>query len=112
QLGALGKRVFAEHLDRALIARQPQHGVERRGLARAIVADKPIDAAGRNVEIEPVQDLLAAERLLEPPRRDDGFADAIGLVGHGCSSALAPARSVWGSSSRALIWVRMRGQSS
>src|SRR5690606_19399687 len=77
QLGAVAVGVLAEDLDRTLIGGEPEHGVERRGLARAIVADEPIDAPGRDVEVEAVQDLVLAEILLEVASRYDCVAHSL-----------------------------------
>ena len=74
QAGPVGKGVLAQHANSALAIGEAQHGIERRGLARAVMADQPVDAAGRNVEIQAMQDLLAAEFLAQAARRNDGFA--------------------------------------
>src|ERR1043165_8186368 len=97
----MGVRVLPEHLHRALGGGEPEHGIGRRGVARAIVADEAVDAAGRDVEIEPVQDLGLAEFLLEAADRNDG-------IGH----FLSPLSSASRVRPRASIWVRMRGHSS
>ncbi|MCY1546283.1 hypothetical protein D9M68_822720 [compost metagenome] len=82
QAGAAGKGIFAQHADGAFAAGEPQHGIERSGLAGTVVADQAIDAAGENIEIEPVQDFLIAELLAQAARRHDGF-DGLGRVGGG-----------------------------
>ena len=82
QPGAVGERLAAEHGDRALIGGETEDGIERRGLAGAIVPDKAIDPAGQQLEIEAAEDGATAELLFEAaggdgrrPRLDDWRVD-------------------------------------
>ena len=114
--GALGEGILAQDADGALAIGQAQHGIERGGLAGPVMADQAIDAAGGNIEIQPMQDFLAAEGFAQAARRNDGF----GQWRKGQSFWLCPWEGVGAdlesrvaaSRSSAAICAAMRGHSS
>ena len=63
QLVALVVRVESEHAQRSLAAREPEHRLERGGLAGAVRADQADDAAGLDLEGDAVERRGLAEAL-------------------------------------------------
>ena len=70
---ALGERLAAEHAERALVGREPEHGTQRRGLARTVRSDEADDASRLHDEVRAIKGDKGAVSLGEAARFDEGW---------------------------------------